>query len=100
MSTILERRQVAWLRANVIARAGDGQEIDPDDLAALPARLRGEVKVLAQHAAAIHASGERGQAQVFAREALGSLAGELGDWDPPRMTPPDEAVLAEIRRAN
>ncbi len=98
MTTTLQRRQIAWLRSNIVSRAADGQPLDPDDVAALPPAFRREVEALAQHAASVHASGDRGQAQTFARDEIGGLAAELGDWEPPTAGRPDPDVLAEIGR--
>ena len=101
MSTPLQRRQIAWLRSNIVSRAADGQRLDETDIAALPARFRSEVKALAEHCASLHAAGERGAAQIAAREGIGGLADELPDsWEPPDTTAPDPAVIAEIRLAS
>src|SRR2546423_1296770 len=52
MSTsTLERRQVAWLRSNLVSRASDGQDVDAADLAHLPTTLRADAKQIEQHAA-------------------------------------------------
>ncbi len=95
----LRRRQVAWLRSNIISRASDGQKLDPEDVAALPAQFRAEVETYAQHCASLHREGDRGLAQTAARDLIGGIAAKLpADWEPPSSGGPDPAVLAEIGR--
>lgn len=97
MSTKLQKQQVGWMRAHVIAPASDGHAVAKEDLDALPEDVRAQTLTLAQHTKSMYDAGERQRAREFANEELASLALDLGDWQPPRDRP-DAEVLDQIAR--
>jgi hypothetical protein len=93
-----QRRRDEWVRQNLAAVAGHGQELYDEDVNALPAAHRSAALEIAHHAIGIHESGDQADALDYAREKFSELVDRIGNaWHPPTSERPDPDLLDQIR---